>query len=478
MLTRFNCIALTTALAGALTLGGSAIAARKVCDDGSYPPCKKPPAAEAASNNLSFPVIWPEGVYKPDFVPSPTAPWTFAEVFHDGERYYTEVSGGEPVYCVGENDITPPAKIPPEVLCYYGRFNAGIDEETGEPILTGDPKVWWLQQRAQNRWQVYNTVDPDMTTPVVVTGVDTGDLLESSIVIKAKVIRTEFTLFKHVDVDSDFADALTPEALGECELGTPATNCFAAHAMSGSVPGTDRSIAETHGTDYPDPAGDTIDRLAPDYLLKNPRDVKKAINYFDPTIPVPAAMAADPGTESEDPDPRIVPIVPPLGMDATIYSGCARMIIQKTTGDVAGLYFDSVEGSWMPRSIANSPTVDISTYGGDYSAEINAGGNLIYGYNWNVKSDADGAGAYRITFLLEGSAADGGRCSAPDGLNTMFDETSKSINVGERRPATILSADALAALGATGGEGGAIYIDVEIGTTGGGGGGGGGGKKK
>ena len=472
MLTRFNSIALTMALAGALTLGGSAIAARRVCDDGSYPPCAKPPPAEAASNNLSFPVIWPEGVYKPDFVPSPGVAWTFAEVLEDEVGHYTQASGGEKVYCVGETDITPPEKIPPEVLCYYGRFNAGIDEDTDEPVLTGDPKVWWLQQRAQNRWQVYNTVDPDTATPVVVTGVDTGDLLESSIVIKAKVIRTEFTLFKNVDDDADFAGALTPEAGGTCALGTPATNCFAAHAMSGAVPGTDRSIAETHGTDYPDPAVDTSDRLAPEFLLKDPRDVKKAINYFDPTIPVPAAMAADPGTESENPDPRIVPIDPPLGMDATIYSNCARMIIQKTTGDVAGLYWDSDEGSWMPRSIANSPVVDISTYGGDYSAEINAGGNLIYGYNWNTKSLAEGAGAYRITFLLESDLLDGGRCTSA--LNTVFDETSRSINVGERRPATILSADGFAGLGATHGEGGAVYIDVEIGTTGGGGGGGGG----
>ena len=113
---------------------------------------------------------------KPDFVQAPGAAWEFAEVICDASGCYT-MAGAEPVYCVGEDDITPPEKISPDVLCYYGRFNAGIDEETGEPELTGDPKVWWLQQRAANRWQVFNSRRvPGEDSPIVVTGVESKQI--------------------------------------------------------------------------------------------------------------------------------------------------------------------------------------------------------------------------------------------------------------------------------------------------------------
>jgi hypothetical protein len=341
-------------------------------------------------------------------------------------------------------------------------MNLGISEEDGSRIFVEPEKVWWLQQRAENKWQVFNIEDPDKITPVVVTGVDTGDLLESSIVIKAKQIRTEFALFKHVDAyaplglvaDADF----TGYRPGACVLDAAIpTNCFAAHRMSGAVPGTDQSIAEIQGTDWPGP----ID--APDYELLDPREVKMIKNYFDPTIPVPAAA---PGTEESEPDPRIVPVEPPLGVDALVYTDCARLIIQKVTGDPGSLYWDSDARSWMPRSAANAPVVDIGTWDGSYSVEINAGGGLIYGYNWNTQKASEGAGAYRLTFLLEGGGSAGGACDAE--RSTVFDDTSMSVNVGDRRPATILSATAL---GGTRGEGGAVYIDVEIGASGGGGGG-------
>jgi hypothetical protein len=473
MLARTKIVALTTALIGALALGGNAYAARKTCPDGGFPPCNKPPVTESGGNNLSYPVIWAEGVVKADFTPTDTA-WKFQAVLEDGMGgYYTDVGQG-PVYCVGEEDVVPPATVPDDVLCYHGRLNLGISEETGQREFVEPPKVWWLQQRQPfNQWQVFNRADPFLATPVVVTGVDTGDLLESSITIKAKQIRTEFTLFKNVSgdpghpnekiasivADPDFLE-FRPEY--PCELNanddaipTAPNNCFAAHSMSGAVPGTDQSIAETQGTEYP---------FEDQALLLDPRDVKMAKSYFDPSIVVPAG--ADPGTEAEETDPRIVAIDPPLGMDATVYTACARLLIQKLTGDPATLYWDSVEGSWMPRSAINTPAVDIRTWDGSYSVEINAGGSLIYGYNWNTKNFAEGAGEYRLTFLIEGSSADGGRCIYDS--NAVFDDTSLSVNVGDRRPATILTP---AALGATRGEGGAVYVDVEIGTSGGGGGG-------
>jgi hypothetical protein len=473
-----NLIALTAALIGAMTLGGSAIAARKTCPDGGYPPCNKPPVGETASNNLSYPVIWADGVVRPDFAPTDT-PWRFEGVTWDAveENYFTDVGQG-PVYCVGEDDITPPELVDSKILCYYGRRNLGISEVTGQREFEGDPKAWMLQQRQPfNQWQVFNTVDPVIGTPVVVTGVDTGDLLESSITIKAKQIRTEFTLLKTVSGGAGYEDPKIAGIVADdeftqfrpehgCVLNDNVTiapnNCFAAHSMSGAVPGTDQSIAETQGTDWP---------FDDQHLLLDPRDVKMAKTYFDPSIPVPAAA---PGTEESEPDPRIVPIEPPLGMDATVYTPCARLVIQKLTGDPANLYWDSdagsLGGSWMPRADVNSPVVDINSWSGSYSAEINAGGSLIYGYNWNTQKSSEGAGAYRLTFVLEGGSVEEGRCGAGvEYLNTVFDDTTLSINVGERRPATVLSKTALAG---TRGEGGAVYVDVEIATGGGGGGGG------
>lgn len=436
-------------LFGAFVLGGSVTAARKVCDDGTFPPCNKPSTGEAASNNLSYPVIWSDGAMKPDFVPSEAA-WVFAGVSSDeGGRYTGSEAGGDKVYCVGEDDIVPPATIPVDVLCYFGRKNEGLSEDTGQPVLSGEPKLWWLQQRQpDNQWQVFNAIPAN---PVVITGVDVGDLLESSISIKAKQIRTEFTLLKRVGTTEEFAanvfDGCTLDA-NDATAGTSPNNCFAAHGMSGAVPGTDQSIAETQGTDYADTG-----------VLVDPRTVKTAKNYYDP-----AAVAI----ESDEPVPGIIALDPAIGMDATVYSGCARLVIQKVTGDTIDMVWnsgtDSVSGRWGPATAFGPPVVDINAWDGTYSAEINAGGSLIYGYNWNTKSFASGSGTYRLTFLLEGD-----RCGYD--LNTVFDDTTLSVNVGERRPATLLSAADLAGLGATGGEGGAVYVDVDIVTGGGGGGG-------
>lgn len=150
----------------------------------------------------------------------------------------------------------------------------------------------------------------------MITGVDTGDLLESSITIKAKQIRTEFTLLKRVIADPVLGNATDPDYVnyldfgsGSCVLGDNVSiapnNCFAAHNMSGAVPGTDQSINEIQGSDF----GDTNQGG-----LIDPQAVKVVKNYFDPNT-----------------DPRIVLVEPPVGMDATVYSGCARLVIQRIT---------------------------------------------------------------------------------------------------------------------------------------------------
>jgi hypothetical protein len=57
MKTTKSLIALSAVLVGTAMLSGSALAARKVCDDGSYPPCNGGGGEETLSNNLSRPTI-------------------------------------------------------------------------------------------------------------------------------------------------------------------------------------------------------------------------------------------------------------------------------------------------------------------------------------------------------------------------------------------------------------------------------------
>jgi hypothetical protein len=346
--------------------------------------------------------------------------------------------------------------------------------------------IWWLQQRQTlgNSWQGFNVTDADAETaagteegtPVVVTGVDSGDLLESSITIKAKQIRIEYTLLKRIAGDSILGNVTDNDYLqylafdsGTCAPNDNSVqapnNCLVAHGMSGAVPGTDQSINETQGTNYYDPTNGEG--------LIDPQSIKAIKNYFDPDAVLP------PGAEADEPDPRIVALDPAVGVDATVYSGCARLIIQSISDPALtpvwnstatnGVAYGTHGGYWTNG--VEPPVVDIAAWdtgtgvAGAYSAEINAGGSVIYGYNWNTKL-LSAKGDYRITFVLEGN-------SCPFDLNTVFDETTKSVNVGERRPAVVL---AEGDFGGTGEEGGLAYIDVSVGASGGGGGGGGRGK--
>ncbi|MGE5238121.1 MAG: hypothetical protein ACM3ON_04895, partial [Chloroflexota bacterium] len=158
------------------------------------PPGKGPGSeGETASNNVSFPVIFSDNVKPTGWVEVTT--WTFATITDP----LTE--------CVGEDDIIPPARVSPDILCYFGRKNLGLDEVTGLPVLVGDPKLWWLQQRTPNKWQVFTTIH-DESTPLVVTGVDFGDLLESADPLSQKQVRTEVVLLQYVSSDdSDFTAA-------------------------------------------------------------------------------------------------------------------------------------------------------------------------------------------------------------------------------------------------------------------------------
>lgn len=112
-----------------------------------------------------------------------------------------------------------------------------------------------------------------------------------------------------------------------------------------------------------------------------------------------------------------------MSHEATIYSGTARLVIQKLTkardSEDLSLEWDATSSRWIGD--ANEPVVSSGVWTNisgptAYSAEINVQGKLLYGYNWVTKRDGEGAGDYRITFVLEANVP-GVTC------NTLFDRS-------------------------------------------------------
>lgn len=93
---------------------------------------------------------------------------------------------------------------------------------------------------------------------------------------------------------------------------------------------------------------------------------------------------------------------------ATIYSACARLTIQRleiSRDDpyVSLITWDPVAGEWTGEGLIASALFNGGVWSGGegsgYSAEINGSGKAIYGYNWTSAGLA--AGDYRITFSLD-----------------------------------------------------------------------------
>lgn len=146
--------------------------------------------------------------------------------------------------------------------------------------------------------------------------------------------------------------------------------------------------------------------------------------------------------EGEQPHTYYNQIEEVKGEQATVYSGCARLTIQKLllergTDQLKDLEWDLTKGQWTeptvfpdsyPDGVAGSPYPNVDLINdpifnetvweagdgpGYYSAEINVKGKVIYGYTWSLRdlydatsvSYADSAnpvaGDYRITFSLD-----------------------------------------------------------------------------
>lgn len=378
---------------------------------------------ETAASNVSFPVIFSDNL-APDGFPLDNA-WKFAAITAPETQ------------CVGESGVTS-GVVDPSIVCYYGR-HVTVVSETGTIEFDGSPKVWWLQKRASNFWKSL-TVGRSLSTRLAVSAVDVGDLLESTPTLATRQIRTEFNLLQSVAptdpefgayVVSDWTTAI-PSPCAVPAVAGANLGCFAALGMSGAVPGTQQSGNEAQGTDFGPGAG--VGTYPGTRTLLDPTTIRAAVDTSGVALPI----------------------------HALVYSRCARLVIQKVDGTPT---WDPTTGRWSGPGVG-APVVNVSSYAGTYATEINSGGAIVYGYNWNAKTVP--TGTYRMTFVLDGNDAIGPQCPTP--LMTEFRAgVTKMVNVGEViAPHLLYAGDSQ-----LGDEGGLTYLDLAISTKGGGGGRGG-----
>jgi len=294
----------------------------------------KPGGETLVGNNLSFPVLWAEGVTKalpgnPGMTPVTNGVWW----------WWWGTEGVDP-------NIVPLACAPdPDDLSKCDDGNPGQATSLLPPADDPDLVKAYLQKDPLNTWQA-ETADWS-NSPVTVNGIDWGDSLESQDWYLNSQVRSEVVLFE--------------------DLATPMLEYGMRHTSGWG-------INEVHGLAVKD-----------------------------------GVVEIGPGTQ------------------ATIYSHCARLTLQKLlvprddprlldliwlsgTGwtEPDGYGVDLVEPALFNGSVHE---------GGDgpgyYSAEINVKGRIIYGYTWNVKKLNHGSGDYRMTFSFDPV------CGSVD-LNTYF----------------------------------------------------------
>lgn len=370
---------------------------------------------ETAASNVSFPIILSDNVSPAGF-PLDGA-WRFANIIDPATE------------CVGQSNTAP--VIDPTIPCYYGQHVTYV-AETGLNVFDGPTKVWWLQKREANFWKALS-VGHDITTRLDVSAVDLGDLLESSPSIATRQIRTEFNLMQNVRIDdpelgSFLVTDWTLPIPAPCVVPTVAgqsIGCYAALGMSGAVPGTQQSGNEAQGTDF----GGNAAPYPGTQVLLDPTTVRVAVDENGVAIPI----------------------------HALVYSHCARLVIQKVDGTPA---WDKTTGQWSGPGVG-APVVNVAAYAGTYSSEINSGGGLVYGYNWNAKTAS--TGTYRLTFVLDGNDAEGPQCTTTRGTR-FAPEYTKLVNVGENNaPHILFEGDSQ-----LGDEGGLVYLDLTLTPKGGG----------
>jgi len=299
----------------------------------------KPPSE--AGNNLSYPVIWAEGVTK--VLPGTSG---MTPILGGGWWYQWGTNGTDP-------DITP-ASCPPDPdeenlvlnpnglhLCDDGiEESVNLNDVAGEPAADNpmDLAKVYLQKDPNNVWQAESA--DWSATPVNVHWIDWGDNLESVDWYTRSQVRTEVVLFQDLDTDTPML---------EYEMRhTSGWGIDEVHGLAATI---DEPITALEGPGNRATVYSYCARLTIQKLLVDRDDTRLTDLVWVPE---------DGWTEPvEYPDDLINPHI----FNGSVHEG----------GDGPGYY----------------------------SAEINVKGRIIYGYTWNVRKLNEGAGDYRITFSFD-----------------------------------------------------------------------------
>lgn len=339
------------------------------------------PGGETAGNNLSFPVIWAEGVTK--ILPGMAG---VAPVLNGVWWYQWGSNGVDP-------DVTPASCAPdPDNVLYC---DDGIPGQFNAQLIPGVPAAdspltlakAYLQKDALNVWQA-GSATPEAAGVAEVDGtlavdlIDWGDNLESVDWYLTSQVRTEVVLLKgnpnpaFVPV-SDYSPWL--------EYGMRHTSGL--------------GINEVHGLEA------TLD------------DVPVIGSGSQATVYSYCARFTIQKLLVDKGDGRLADLEWAAGQGWR-------------------------EPAGYPDDLINPPIFNGSVHeGGDgpgyYSAEINVKGKIIYGYTWNVRKLNEGPDYYRLTFSLDqtcGSAAL--NTFLVDGITQIIQPAEEEVVVEAEQPPT------------------------------------------
>ena len=312
--------------------------------------------ADVASNNLSYPVIWSEGVTK--VLPGTPA---MTPVLGGTWWYQWGTNGADPdivpASCAPDPDETDLALNPTGLPYCNDGIVSSLTLQAGVPAADNPLPLAkaYLQKDAKSVWQAWNgmaSAAPDAIVAnaqggIDVNWIDWGDNLESVDWYTRSQVRTEVVLFQ---------DLLMP--LLEYEMRhTSGWGIDEVHGMATDLATVPMLGPGTRATVYSNCARLTIQKL----LV--PRD--------DPRL---ADLIWMPGEGWTEPEGYLDNLINPHIFNGSVHEG----------GDGPGYY----------------------------SAEINVKGRVIYGYTWNVRQVNDltpiagstaptAAGDYRVTFSLD-----------------------------------------------------------------------------
>lgn len=305
--------------------------------EGKGPPDKRD---DSAGNNLSYPVIWSDGIEKtlpgtPGMVPELDGPWWY--------QWGTNGADSEtvPASCPPDPDEMNPALNPEGEPYCDDTIEDALTKPAGEPPADNPlPLVKaYLQKETTEagQYNVWQAASADWSdAPVNIDWIDWGDNLESVDWYTRSQVRIEVVLFQDLD-----------ELMLE----------YAMRHTSGW------GSNEVHGL---------------------------AVSLDDTVV-------LGPGNRSTVYSPCARLTIQKLNVPReTIQEGDLLWVPKEGWSDVEV----SEEGLVNPP-IFNMAVYEGGDGPGYYSAETNVKGRVIYGYTWNVRKNNEGPADYRITFSFD-----------------------------------------------------------------------------